>query len=104
MYQCLLDFDQYILLSIYPCAVIFGIGFFAKRTKVRESLKFVFQASASITFSIIYFEAVPDGGAEGLAVVLLIFGVLLLFMARKYIIHPEGEVPRERSSISSNDS
>ncbi len=104
MNQCLLDFDQYILLSIYPCAVIFGIGFFAKRTKIRESLKFVFQASASITFSIIYFEAVPDGGAEGLAVVLLIFGVLLLFMARKYIIHPEAEVPRERSSTSSKDS
>jgi hypothetical protein len=82
--------------------VIFGIGFFAKRVKIRESLKFVFQASASIIFSIIYFEAVPDGGAEGLAVVLLIFGVLLLFMARKYIIHPESEVPRERTS-SSND-
>lgn len=104
MNQCLLDFDQYILLSIYPCAVIFGIGFFAKRTKIRESLKFVIQASASIIFSIIYFEAVPDGGAEGLAVVLLIFGVLLLFMARKYIIHPEAEVARERSSTSSNDS
>jgi len=104
MYQCLLDFDQYILLSIYPCAVIFGIGFFAKKTKIRESLKFVFQASASITFSIIYFEAVPDGGAEGLAVVLLVFGVLLLFMARKYIIHPESQVPRERSTTSSNDS
>ena len=104
MNQCLLDFDQYILLSIYPCAVIFGIGFFAKKTKIRESLKFVFQASASITFSIIYFEAVPDGGAEGLAVVLLVFGVLLLFMARKYIIHPESQVPRERSTTSSNDS
>jgi hypothetical protein len=85
--------------------VIFGIGFFAKRIKIRESLKFVFQASASIIFSIFYFEAVPDGGAEGLALVLLIFGVLLLFMARKYIIHPEAEVPRERSSSpSSNDS
>jgi hypothetical protein len=103
MNQCLLDFDQYILLSIYPCAVIFGIGFFAKKTKIRESLKFVFQASASITFSIIYFEAVPDGGAEGLAVVLLVFGVLLLFMARKYIIHPESQVPRERSTTSSDD-
>ena len=99
----MLDFDQYILLSIYPCAAIFGIGFFAKKVKIRESLKFVFQASASIIFSIIYFEVVPDGGAEGLAVVLLIFGVLLLFMARKYIIHPESEVPRERTSTSSND-
>ncbi len=83
--------------------MIFGIGFIAKRFKLRESLKFVFQASASIIFSIIYFEAVPDGGAEGLAVVLLIFGVLLLFMARMYIIHPESEVPRERTSTSSND-
>ena len=64
---------------------------------------FCFQAAVSIIFSIIYFEAVPDGGAEGLAVVLLIFGLLLLFMARKFIIHPEAEVPRERTSMSSND-
>jgi hypothetical protein len=82
--------------------VIFGLGFIAKRAKIRESLKFVFQSSASIVFSIIYFEAVPDGGAEGLAIVLLIFGFLLLFMARKSILHPEPEVPRDRTS-SSND-
>jgi hypothetical protein len=103
MNQCLLDFDQYILLSVYPCAVIFGIGFIAKRGKIRESLKFVLQSSASIIFSLIYFEGVPDGGADGLAVVLLVFGVLLLFMARKYIIHPEAEVRSERTSTSSND-
>lgn len=90
-------------MSIYPCAVIFGIGFFAKKVKIREWLKFVFQASSSIIFSIVYFEAVPYGGAEGLAVVLLLFGVLLLFIARKYIIHPESEFPRERTSTSSND-
>ena len=99
----MLDFDQYILLSVYPCAVIFGIGFIAKRFKIRESLKFVFQASVSIIFSIIYFEAVPDGGAEGLAVVLLIFGILLLFMARKYIITPEAEASREKTYTSSNN-
>ena len=97
------DIDQYILLTIYPCAAIFGLGFFAKRAKIRESLKFVFQASASIIFSIIYFEAVPNGGAQGLAVVLLIFGILLFFMARKYMIHPETEVHQERTSTSTND-
>ena len=97
------DIDQYILLTIYPCAAIFGLGFFAKKAKIRESLKYVFQASASIIFSIIYFEAVPNGGAQGLAVVLMLFGILLFFMARKYMIHPEPEAHQQRTSASSND-
>lgn len=99
-----LDIDQYILLTIYPSAAIFGLGFFAKKAKIRESLKYVFQASASIVFSIIYFEAVPNGGAQGLAVVLLIFGILLFLMARKFMIHPEKEAHLKRTSPSSNDS
>jgi hypothetical protein len=96
------DIDQYILLTIYPCAAIFGLGFFAKKAKIRESLKYVFQASASIIFSIIYFEAVPNGGAQGLAVVLMLFGILLFFIARKYMIHPP-EAHQQRTSTSSND-
>ncbi|MGC1931127.1 MAG: hypothetical protein WA667_19330 [Candidatus Nitrosopolaris sp.] len=99
----MVDIDQYILFTIYPAAAIFGLGFFAKKAKIGESLKYVFQASASIIFSIIYFEAVPNGGAQGLAVVLFIFGILLLFMARKCMIHPETEGHRERTSASTNE-
>ena len=68
-----------------------------------ESWKYVFQASASIIFSIIYFEAVPDGGAQGLAAVLFLFGILLFFMARKYMIHPETK-GHERTAASANES
>jgi len=99
-----LDIDQYILFTIYPAATIFGLGFFARKAKISESLKYVFQASASIIFSIIYFEAVPNGGAQGLAVVLFLFGILLFFMARKYFIHPETEGRQERNTASANES
>jgi hypothetical protein len=98
-----LDIDQYILLTIYPSAAIFGLGFFAKKVGLRESLKYLLQASASIIFSIVYFEAVPNGGAQGLAVVLFVFGVLLLLLARKHIIHPETEGHMKRTSVSSKD-
>jgi hypothetical protein len=99
-----LDIDQYILFTIYPAATIFGLGFFARKAKISESLKYVFQASASVIFSILYFEAVPNGGAQGLAVVLFLFGILLFFMARKYIIHPETEGRQERNTASANES
>jgi hypothetical protein len=99
-----LDIDQYILFTIYPAATIFGLGFFARKAKISESLKYVFQASASIIFSILYFEAIPNGGAQGLAVVLFLFGILLFFMARKYMIHPETEGRQERNTASANDS
>ena len=56
---------------------------------MRESIKYTLQALTCIIFSITYFVAVPNGGAEGLAIVLAMFGVLLFFMARKYVIHPE---------------
>jgi hypothetical protein len=99
-----LDIDQYILFTIYPAATIFGLGFFARKAKISESLKYVFQASASIIFSILYFEAIPNGDAQGLAVVLFLFGILLFFMARKYMIHPETEGRQERNTASANDS
>lgn len=99
-----LDIDQYILFTIYPAATIFGLGFFASKAKISESFKYVFQGLASITFSIIYFEAVPNGGAQGLAVVLFLFGVLLFFMARKHMIHPGTEGRQERNEASANES
>ena len=99
-----LDIDQYFLLTLYPTAAIFGIGFFAKKVKIREPLKYVLQASSSLTFSMIYFVLVPNGGAQGLVVVLFIFGILLLFMARKYMVHPEEEEYRDRPTNSANES
>src|SRR5918912_2410703 len=85
-----IDSDQYILLTLYPTVIIFGLGFAGKKIKLRQSTTHLFQAATCIIFSIAYFFLVPNGGAIGLAVVLALFGILLLFVARKYIVHPEG--------------
>jgi hypothetical protein len=34
---------------------------------------------------------IPRGGAQGLAIVLILFGILLLFMARKQKISPKDQ-------------
>ena len=78
-----IDIDQFILLTIYPAAAFFAVGFTAKKTKMQAAKSYLLQALTCITFSIAYFIVVPNGGAQGLAIVLAMFGVLLLFMARK---------------------
>ena len=83
-----IDIDQFLLLTIYPCVVFFGLGFIAKRTSMNESLKYALQALTCIIFSIVYFIVIPNGGAQGLAIVLAMFGVILLIMARKHKIYP----------------
>jgi heme/copper-type cytochrome/quinol oxidase subunit 4 len=98
------DIDQYILFTIYPAAVIFGLGFLAKKARLGEILKYILQGCASIIFSIIYFFTVPDGGAQGLAIVLFMFGVLLLFLARKHFVHPETESHKAHSANSTEES
>ena len=50
------------------------------------------QAVTCFAFAIGYLVLVPNGGAQGLAVVLLMFGGLLLFMARKQGIQQEQSV------------
>ena len=95
-----LDFDQYILFTIYPAAVIFGLGYLTGVARLGEIAKYTLQGCTSIIFSIIYFCAVPKGGAQGLAVVLFFFGVLLLYMARKHVIHPEKEDRKPQSTKS----
>jgi len=83
--------------------VFFGLGFIAKRNEMRESVKYSLQALTCIIFSIVYFVAVPNGGAYGLAIVLLAFGALLFFMARKYMIHPgEGQEDQTTTSTQRN--
>ena len=94
-----IDIDQYLLFAVCPSAIIFGFGFFAKKNKISESIKYTLQAITCIIFSIAYFVAVPNGGAQGLAIVLAMFGVLLFFMARKYVIHPE-DGPEGRTSVN----
>jgi hypothetical protein len=78
-----IDIDQFILLTIYPAAAFFAIGFIAKKTKMQAAKSYLLQAITCIAFAIAYLVAVPNGGAQGLAIVLGMFGVLLLFMARK---------------------
>ena len=83
-----IDIDQYILLAIYPTAVFFGLGFLTKRNKAHEPLKYALQGISCIIFSIVYFALIPNGGADGLAIGLVLFGMLLIFMARNQRIHP----------------
>lgn len=94
-----IDIDQFLLLAVYPSAIIFGFGFLGKKKKVSESIKYTLQAITCIIFSIAYFVAVPNGGAQGLAIVLALFGVLLFFMARKYVIQPEDD-PEGRTTAN----
>jgi len=86
-----IDIDQFILFTIYPSAAFFATGYAAKIIKMREATKCAIQAVICIAFSVIYFTAVPNGGAQGLAVVLAMFAVVLLLMAKKYKIDPEEE-------------
>ncbi len=87
-----IDIDQFILLTIYPAAVFFAIGYIARRTKMRPFLSNLLQAVACFGFAIGYFVLVPNGGAQGLAIVLIMFGAVLLFMARKQGIQQEQSV------------
>ncbi|HKO39739.1 MAG TPA: hypothetical protein VJU85_00640 [Nitrososphaeraceae archaeon] len=84
-----IDIDQFILLTIYPSIALFGITFFAKKAKLVSSIQYCLQAFSCIVFSVIYLMFVPNGGAQGLALVLLLFSGILLLLARKHAIHPE---------------
>lgn len=78
-----IDIDQFILLTIYPAAAFFAVGYVAKKTKMHAAKSYLLQALTCIVFAITYVFAVPNGGAQGLAIVLGMFGALLLFMAKK---------------------
>jgi hypothetical protein len=76
------DIDQYILLTFYPIIVFFAIGFLGNKFKLDEALRYFFQGIGCLLFATFYFIMIPRGGAQGLAIVLILFGILLLFMAR----------------------
>jgi hypothetical protein len=86
-----IDIDQFILLTIYPTVTFFIIGLIARKFGFGEPLKYGSQAASCIIFAIAYIVAVPNGGAHGLAAVLILFSGILFLMARRYIMHPSGE-------------
>ena len=81
-----IDIDQFLLLTIYPAAAFFIIGYIAKKTKMRAAKSYLLQGISCIAFAIAYIFVVPNGGAQGLTIVLGMFGTLLLFIARKQMI------------------
>jgi hypothetical protein len=46
---------------------------------------------------VIYLILIPNGGAQGLAIVLLLFSGILLLMARRYKIRPTEENDKSSS-------
>jgi O-antigen/teichoic acid export membrane protein len=85
------DIDQYILLTIYPIVVFFAIAILGKKFKLDEALKYFFQGVSCILFAVFYMILIPRGGAQGLAIILILFGILLFFMARKQKISPKDQ-------------
>jgi predicted Kef-type K+ transport protein len=94
-----IDIDEYILLTIYPAAVFFAIGFIAKKTHMRQAILYLLQGIMCIAFATGYIFVIPNGGADGLSIVLGMFGVLLLFMARKQKI----QQPEHASNVDRSD-
>jgi uncharacterized membrane protein YfcA len=88
------DIDQYILLIFYPSVVFFTIGYITKKRNIKKSIIYLVQAIVCFVFSAAYYLFIPQGGAFGLALILGLFGVLLLILARKEKINPE-EVENE---------
>jgi hypothetical protein len=78
-----------VLFTIYPTAAFFIVGFIAKKTGMRQIYTYLIQAMICFAFSVAYFIMIPLGGADGLAIILALFGGLLLFMARKQKIQQE---------------
>jgi len=85
------DIDQYILLIFYPSIVFFTIGYIAKKKKIEKPITYVIQSIICFVFSIGYYRFIPQGGADGLSLILGLFGILLLILARKEKINPAEE-------------
>ena len=83
-----IDLDQYILLIIYPSIAFFAIGFITKKIDLRKTITYALQAIICFGFSIGYYLFIPYGGALGLSLILGLFGILLVILARKEKISP----------------
>jgi hypothetical protein len=69
--------------------VFFVIAILGKKLKLDEAFKYLFQGISCILFAVFYIFLIPRGGAQGLATILILFGILLFFMARKQKISPK---------------
>ena len=102
-----IDIDQFILLTLYPTAAFLKTGLLARKFSKIETLKYVAQALSCIIFAIVYIVTIPNGGAQGLATVLILFGGILFLMARKHIVHPnEGQddlLPSEKKQMGNQE-
>jgi len=83
-----IDIDQYILLIIYPSIAFFAIGFITRKIDLRKTITYTLQAIICFCFSIGYYIFIPYGGALGLSLILGLFGILLIILARKERISP----------------
>ena len=83
-----IDIDQYILLIIYPSIAFFAIGFITRKIDLRKTVTYALQAIICFCFSIGYYIFIPYGGALGLSLILGLFGILLIILARKERISP----------------
>ena len=84
-----IEIDQFVLLTIYPALAIFIIAFIWKKITLKKSFQYLIQAITCIVFAILYYLFIPNGGAQGLAIVLFLFSFVLLLMARKQKIEAE---------------
>ena len=80
-----IDIDQFILLTIYPTAAFFVLGFLRKKFRFSEVLQYVLQGGTCIVFSIVYFILIPHGGAQGLAIVpIYVWNIITIYGQKKY--------------------
>jgi hypothetical protein len=86
-----IDIDSFFLLKIYPIISFFAIGFVGRKFNLNEALKYFFQGVSCLLFALFYIVMIPRGGAQGLAIVLILFGILLLIMARKHKVSPKDQ-------------
>jgi O-antigen/teichoic acid export membrane protein len=66
----------------------FAIAILSKKLRLDDAFRYFFQAISCILFAVFYIILIPRGGAQGLAIILILFGILLFFVARKQKISP----------------
>lgn len=97
-----IDIDQYILLIIYPSIAFFAIGFITRKIELRKTITYIIQAAVCFCFSIAYYLFIPHGGAQGLSLILGLFGILLIILARKEKISPVTTTAEEENKEEVN--
>ena len=99
-----IDIDQYILLILYPSIAFFIVGYITKKRNIKKSLTYIIQSIICFIFSSTYYTFVPHGGAQGLSLILGLFGILLLILARKEKIKPAEEEEEEKDENKQRNS